>query len=55
MGAQAGEEAFDGRGVARDIAELGVLGDEPQRHLLAAAADHDRRVRPLDRRGFSCA
>ena len=31
------------------VARVGVLGDHPQRLLLAAAADHDRRVRPGQR------
>ena len=31
--------------VGEEVAGVGVLGDEPQRLLLAAAADQDRRVR----------
>src|SRR5699024_8148699 len=35
-------------GAVEEVAGLGVLRDEPQRLLLAATADEDRRVRALD-------
>ena len=34
---------------AAEVPAVGVAGDEAQQHLLAAAADHDRRIRLLHR------
>ena len=36
-------------GLAAEVRAVGVPGDDPQRELLAAAADPDRRVGPLHR------
>ena len=36
------------RDVAEDVAHVGVLGDQLERPLLAAPADHDRRTVGLD-------
>ena len=38
---------------AEHISRVGVAGHQPQRPLLAPAADHDRRVGPADRRGHA--
>src|SRR3712207_354541 len=34
---------------AGEVPDVGVLGDDAEGELLAAAADHERRVRTLDR------
>ena len=40
------ELVVERRRAAEQVAGVGVLGDQAQRLLLAAAADHDRRVGP---------
>ena len=43
--------AGDALGRPEHVARVRVLGDQPERLLLAAAADHDRDPRPRDRLG----
>ena len=40
-------------GLAAEVGRVGVAGDDPQRELLAAAADQDLRVRLLHRLGVA--